>query len=134
VGTVANQSINGLPAEALVHGDPSAEHHLSYLPGQRLSRCTCEGEEHPGPVHADGTYVGRSAPEIDFFEAQVDLDTGGHVSLSAQWAVSIITFPSAVHIVDDAYNSHSMPNINGLIQPMLVRFFSCARITYNNSV
>ncbi|KAH8832785.1 beta-glucan synthesis-associated protein [Flagelloscypha sp. PMI_526] len=86
VGTVANQSINGLPAEALVHGDPSAEHHLSYLPGQRLSRCTCEGEEHPGPVHADGTYVGRSAPEIDFFEAQVDLDTGGHVSLSAQWA------------------------------------------------
>jgi len=62
---------------------------LSYLPGQRLSRCTCDGEEHPGPKHDDGTYVGRSAPEIDVLEAQV----GGHpavgqVSQSAQWAVS----------------------------------------------
>lgn len=45
--------------------------HLSYLPGQRLSRCTCPGESHPGPVHEDGEYVGRSGPEIDVFEAQV---------------------------------------------------------------
>ena len=52
------------------------EHHggaLSYLPGQRLSRCTCLGESHPGPVHENGEYVGRSAPEIDMFEAQVGL-------------------------------------------------------------
>lgn len=41
------------------------------LPGQRLSRCTCPGEDHPGPKHKDGTFVGRSAPEIDIFEAQV---------------------------------------------------------------
>jgi len=54
-----------------VNGDRSAGGALSYLPGQRLSRCTCVGESHPGPVHADGTYVGRSAPEIDIFEAQV---------------------------------------------------------------
>lgn len=32
--------------------------------GQRLSRCTCPGSSHPGPMHSDGTYVGRSAPEI----------------------------------------------------------------------
>ncbi|KAF8200344.1 beta-glucan synthesis-associated protein-domain-containing protein [Pholiota molesta] len=47
--------------------------------------CTCTGESHPGPVHKDGTYVGRSAPEIDVFEALVGAE-GGEVSLSAQWA------------------------------------------------
>jgi len=45
---------------------------LSFLPGQRLSRCTCADESHPGPKHSDGTFVGRSAPEIDIFEAQVE--------------------------------------------------------------
>lgn len=32
--------------------------------------------------------MGRSAPEIDLFEAQVDRTKGGHVSQSGQWAVS----------------------------------------------
>ncbi len=71
VGTVANQTLNGLPVAATINGDTRADGALSYLPGQRLSRCTCSGESHPGPVHADGTYVGRAAPEIDIFEAQV---------------------------------------------------------------
>lgn len=71
VGTVANQTLNDLPAAATVNGDASAGGALSYLPGQKLSRCTCPGESHPGPIHADGTYVGRAAPEIDMFEAQV---------------------------------------------------------------
>jgi len=66
-----NQTLNGGPAAALTNGDPSNGDVLSYLPGQRLSRCTCKGESHPGPVHSDGTYVGRSAPEIDIFESQV---------------------------------------------------------------
>lgn len=48
----------------------------SYLPGQRLSACTCPGESHPGPVHKNGSYVGRSAPEIDVFEATVDSGVG----------------------------------------------------------
>ncbi|TDL28121.1 beta-glucan synthesis-associated protein [Rickenella mellea] len=86
IGTVKNQSINGLPIAATVNGDASVGGVLSFLPGQRLSRCTCSGESHPGPVHSDGTYVGRSAPEIDIFEAQI---TGtpltGQVSQSAQW-------------------------------------------------
>ena len=68
IGTVANQSINGQPVAATQDGDPTKEGLLSFLPGQRLSRCTCNGESHPGPVHSDGTYVGRSAPEIDIFE------------------------------------------------------------------
>ena len=71
VGTAPNQTRNGLPHAATVNGDPSFNDALSYLPGQRLSRCTCDGESHPGPKHSDGTYVGRSAPEIDVFEAQV---------------------------------------------------------------
>lgn len=71
VGTVANQTHNGEPLAALTNGDPAHGDALSYLPGQRLSRCTCKGESHPGPVHSDGTYVGRSAPEIDIFESQV---------------------------------------------------------------
>ncbi|EIW78281.1 glycoside hydrolase family 16 protein [Coniophora puteana RWD-64-598 SS2] len=87
VGTVANQTYNGGPAAALSGGDPSNGGALSYLEGQRLSRCTCPGESHPGPYHSDGTFVGRSAPEIDLFEAQVSggVDSAG-LSQSAQWA------------------------------------------------
>ncbi|KAI0695135.1 beta-glucan synthesis-associated [Cytidiella melzeri] len=84
VGTVANQTLNGLPVAATENGDPFNGGALSYLPGQKLSRCTCNGESHPGPVHSDGTYVGRAAPEIDIFEAQV-VDKSGSVSQSGQW-------------------------------------------------
>jgi len=58
---------------------------FSCLLGQRLSRCTCPGEEHPGPTHDDGTFVGRSAPEIDVLEATVQGGQGA-VSQSGQWA------------------------------------------------
>ena len=84
-----NQTVNGSPEAATVGGDTGHDGILSFLPGQWLSRCTCEGESHPGPKHSDGTYVGRAAPEIDMFEAQI---TGtpltAQVSQSAQWAVS----------------------------------------------
>ncbi|KAH8096954.1 glycoside hydrolase family 16 protein [Cristinia sonorae] len=89
VGTVKNQTRDGLPVAATINGDPSANDELSYLPGQRLCRCTCPGEDHPGPVHYDGTYVGRSAPEIDVFEAQVTgepLAGEVSISMSCQWA------------------------------------------------
>ncbi|KAJ6504235.1 glycoside hydrolase family 16 protein [Mycena vitilis] len=87
VGTTPNQTINGLPEIALTSGDihDPYDGELSYLTGQRLSRCTCPGESHPGPIHADGSYVGRSAPEIDVFEAQIQ-DGKGAVSQSGQWA------------------------------------------------
>ncbi|KAI0053742.1 glycoside hydrolase family 16 protein [Auriscalpium vulgare] len=94
VGTLPNQTMNGAPAAALINGDPEHGGALSYLPGQRLSRCTCNGESHPGPKHSDGSLVGRAAPEIDVFEAQVrgspvtleELPLMGEVSQSAQWA------------------------------------------------
>ncbi|KAH9984637.1 glycoside hydrolase family 16 protein [Russula compacta] len=91
VGTLANQTLNGQPVAATINGDPYHDEVLSYLQGQRLSRCTCSGESHPGPMHSDGTFVGRSAPEIDVFEATYKLDqtTGlysGQVSQSCQFA------------------------------------------------
>ncbi|KAJ7124630.1 beta-glucan synthesis-associated protein [Mycena crocata] len=93
VGTLKNQTLNGGPIAALTTGDDSEDSpykgELSYLPGQRLSRCTCAGESHPGPMHSDKTYVGRSAPEIDIFEAQIGGPDGAHVgavSQSAQYA------------------------------------------------
>ncbi|KAJ3517199.1 hypothetical protein NLJ89_g646 [Agrocybe chaxingu] len=79
-------SLEGLPIAATINGDASKGGVLSYLPGQRLSRCTCSGESHPGPKHSDGTFVGRSAPEIDIFEAQSSGSGVGEVSQSAQWA------------------------------------------------
>lgn len=39
---------------------------ISYLPGQRLSVCTCDDEEHPNQG------VGRGAPELDIIEGEVD--------------------------------------------------------------
>jgi hypothetical protein len=117
VGTLANQTLNGasstsfcmakrtlhrgitsvkgcaenpsdLPTVALTEGDPDYGGSLSYLPGQRLSRCTCPSDTtHPGPVFANGTFKGRAAPEIDLFEALVTTDTLiGEVSQSGQWA------------------------------------------------
>ncbi|KAF9049741.1 beta-glucan synthesis-associated [Panaeolus papilionaceus] len=85
VGTAPNQTHNGLPLAATADGRDDGEA-LSFLPGQRLSRCTCSGEDHPGPKHKDGTFVGRAAPEIDVFEAQISKKLVPEVSQSAQWA------------------------------------------------
>lgn len=50
---------------------------ISFLPGQRLSKCTCLGEDHPG------LGVGRGAPEIDLIEGTHDV--------SAPWALGAQT-------------------------------------------
>ncbi|CEP62919.1 beta-glucan synthesis-associated protein KRE6 LALA0_S06e06898g [Lachancea lanzarotensis] len=49
---------------------------ISMLPGQRLSVCTCDNEDHPN----QGT--GRGAPEIDIIEAETDTTIG--VGLASQ--------------------------------------------------
>ena len=46
---------------------------ISYLPGQRLNKCTCPGEDHPNPG------VGRGAPEIDVIEGEVMTDSTGRL-------------------------------------------------------
>jgi hypothetical protein len=67
VGTLPNQTLNGLPEVATTsgtEGDPG-NGVLSFLPGQRLSACTCPSDEtHPGPRYTDGSFRGRSAPEV----------------------------------------------------------------------
>lgn len=74
VGTAPNQTLNGSPSGAAG---------LSYLPGQRLSACTCPGSDHPGP----SVSTGRGAPEIDILEAQIDTTRFvGQVSQSLQVA------------------------------------------------
>lgn len=87
VGTLKNQSLGVYPPESRTNGDWAYDYSVSYLPGQRLSRCSCEGSDHPGPMHPDGTFKGRAAPEIDILEAQVDESTRlGHLSMSGQFA------------------------------------------------
>lgn len=88
VGTLPNQTMNGLPTIATTSGPDAYGNSLSYLPGQRLSRCTCPSDTtHPGPKLDNGTFIGRGAPEIDMFEATVDSTLLiGQVSQSGQWA------------------------------------------------
>ncbi|KAI0318046.1 glycoside hydrolase family 16 protein [Amylostereum chailletii] len=116
VGTLPNQTYPGtaLPEAAVTNGDPEANNMLSYLPGQRLSACTCPGEIHPGPIRSNGSFVGRAAPEIDIFEALANAGFG-QVSQSAQWApfnaaYNLTNIPENVKIYDSAVAS-----LNGYI-------------------
>ena len=82
VGTFPNQTNkDGSPAAAATSGHNGGP--LSFLPGQKLSACTCPGMDHPGP----SVNRGRGAPEIDIIEAQVDTSRGqGQASQSYQTA------------------------------------------------
>ncbi|GAA5992715.1 hypothetical protein JCM10908_006895 [Rhodotorula pacifica] len=90
VGTMPNQTDpkTGLPKFGPEYGDKYHDYDLSWLQGQRFSRCTCPDEtDHPGPKLPDGTWKGRGATEIDIFEATVIASEGiGEVSMSGQWA------------------------------------------------
>ena len=72
-GILPNQTfINGTGPEGATQSTAQYAYNgeLSYLPGMRLPACTCPGEDHPGP----NVNVGRSAPELDIFEVQVQGD------------------------------------------------------------
>lgn len=58
----------------------AANGQISKLPGMRTPSCTCSGEDHPGPNHK----VGRSAPELDCIEAQIQTKGGVTNSYSSQ--------------------------------------------------
>jgi len=92
IGTLKNQTNAAGTGPAAALRAPGGGS-LSFLPGQKLSSCTCPGGEHPGP----NVKAGRGAPEIDIIEAQVTAPTtGGNIgqaSQSAQFAP-----------FDDAYN------------------------------
>lgn len=82
LGTFPNQTDkSGNPAAAAT-GAPNGGP-LSFLPGQRVSACTCPGSDHPGP----NVGTGRGVPEIDIIEAQIDtVLRQGEVSQSYQVA------------------------------------------------
>jgi len=79
VGTFPNQTDKDRsgPAAALSSTASRAKYNfeLSWLTGQKLSACTCSGEDHPGP----SVLVGRGAPEIDVLEAEKDKMLAGQV-------------------------------------------------------
>lgn len=89
IGTLPNQTNvakNG-PAAALHtdNGRSVYNFELSWLPGQRVSACTCSSSanEHPGPTVSRG----RGVPEIDALEAEKNKHgVGGVGSQSAQFA------------------------------------------------
>lgn len=94
--------------DAGITANQSQSDGLSYLPGQRLSSCTCTGADHPTP----GT--GRGAPEIDVVEATVgafrpDQNTGV-VSQSLQTAPFDLFWTSNADYL--AVNNYSVTNMN----------------------
>ncbi|KAH9919444.1 beta-glucan synthesis-associated [Epithele typhae] len=88
VGTFPNQTFadGSGPAAALNSAASRTKYNneLSWLPGQRLSSCTCPGEDHPGPSNSKG----RGVPEIDIIEAEANKTSliGQVASQSAQFA------------------------------------------------
>jgi beta-glucanase (GH16 family) len=77
IGTFPNQSNPDLTPDGALHGGRE-DGPLSFLPGQKLSACTCPGSDHPGPT----VNTGRGAPEIDIIEA--DIDTSRWVGRASQ--------------------------------------------------
>lgn len=133
VGTLANQtylaSQGGGPLAAETSGRYVEEFgpSLSYLPGQRLSRCTCpDSTDHPGPKHPDGTWVGRSAPEIDLIEALGNNgpEEHGQVSMSLQLApfdaAYNVTDPSGVTAMNTSTHSSMLNDYTGAVYQQAV--------------
>lgn len=82
-GILPNQTyLNGTGPEEAINSKAqyASNGQLSKLPGMRTPSCTCKGEDHPGPNHN----VGRSAPELDCIEAQIQTRDGVTNSYSSQ--------------------------------------------------
>ena len=133
VGTFPNQTNhNGTPAAAATGGDGGSA--LSFLPGQRVSACTCPGSDHPGPSVSSG----RGVPEIDILEAQVDVSTfTGEVSQSFQTAPYNAQYEfdntsSATPIVDSSITSFNNYK-GGQFQQAVSAVTTVSSGVYNNT-
>jgi beta-glucanase (GH16 family) len=95
-----------LPGQTNAQGGPvqavdssatfAAKGKLSKLPGMRTPSCTCPGQDHPGP----NVGVGRSAPEIDIVEAQIQYRNGEQHSWASQ-SMQVAPFDDAYYWVND---------------------------------
>ncbi|ORY91682.1 beta-glucan synthesis-associated protein-domain-containing protein [Leucosporidium creatinivorum] len=140
VGTLMNQTdpVTGLPKVVKGTGDKYNHDALSYLGGQRLSACTCPGEDHPGPVKPDGTFGGRGATEIDIFEATIT-DGVGEVSMSGQWAPFnpsyeyVNSSTDYVEFFDNKYNTRANTYLGGAYQQVTSGLAETDPTTYNSS-
>ncbi|MBW0473642.1 hypothetical protein O181_013357 [Austropuccinia psidii MF-1] len=146
IGTLPNQTNPQTKGPAAVHtmGDPYHGNELSYLPGQRLSRCTCPqtagSNYHPGPKHPDGSWVGRSAPEIDVLEGIVDqTKLIGQVSQSAQFAPYNAHYKlnnlteGFVDIYQNSFQTELNPYTGGIYQQAASGLSNTDASTYNGA-
>lgn len=76
-------------------GEYASDGQLSKLPGMRTPSCICPGQEHPGP----DVSVGRSAPEIDILEAQIQTKNGAKHSYASQ-SMQAAPFDDAYYFVN----------------------------------
>ncbi|KAH3671523.1 hypothetical protein OGAPHI_000226 [Ogataea philodendri] len=91
--------------DAGITANQSSPDGISYLPGQKLNSCTCNGEDHPNQG------VGRGAPEIDIIEGEVDTTAGnGVASQSLQLAPMDIWYYPDYNFVE-IYNA-SVTSVN----------------------
>ncbi|KAK7024037.1 beta-glucan synthesis-associated protein SKN1 [Favolaschia claudopus] len=117
VGTFPNQTDH--------NNQPSVvyDKKLSFLPGQRLSSCTCPGSDHPGP----STSNGRGVPEIDILEAQVEI--GGNPLFRGQASQSYQVAPfNADHQWDNS--SSATP----IVDPVNTKFNTYMGNEYQQTV
>ena len=96
-GILPNQTwTNGTGPDRAIHSTGEYQNpkgQLSTLPGMRTPACTCAGEDHPGPNHN----VGRSSPEIDVLEAQVQ-NHGGETHVWASQSLQTAPFDDDVSV------------------------------------
>jgi beta-glucan synthesis-associated protein KRE6 len=130
LGTFPNQTDkSGTPAAAATGGVSGGP--LSFLPGQRLSSCTCPGSDHPGPTVKNG----RGAPEVDIIETQIDVSRFiGQVSQSAQ--IAPYNYQYTVDDSTTTINNSSITKLNsyqgGVFQQAVSALTDIDSDNYNN--
>lgn len=91
--------------DAGITANQSSPDGISYLKGQKLNACTCDGADHPNPG------VGRGAPEIDALEGTVSSDLKvGVVSQSLQLAPYDIWYMPDMNFIEIYNRSTTVTN------------------------
>ncbi|KAL8277275.1 hypothetical protein RQP46_010344 [Phenoliferia psychrophenolica] len=135
IGTLPNQTdpTTGGPTAATTTG----------LVGVNYGEASClmsfeYNEPHPGPAFANGTFPGRSSPEIDVFETTASA-TGGTASQSSQWGpfnpnyLIINASDTNVEYYSDNWDTVYNPYLGGEFQQSVSALSSTNASTYNST-